>query len=104
MFTKTVRISRIVALARIPDVFMMSILVWIRLNGVVSISAHEKPVNWAALPVNFVLPVHVLRIEHRDRRYILRLLHHGRVWFQIWSIVPGIAATEFFVGDPTSEK
>lgn len=104
VFAKSVRKRWVVALARVPDVLRMMRTVRIRLNGVVGVSAHEEPVNWAALAICKASPIHVLSVEHCLVRDTIRLLHHGWVWLQIWSIVPSILAAEFSVSHLGGKK
>ena len=100
MLSETIRVSRIVALAHIPNVLWMATPVWIRLDSVVGVPSHEEPIERATLAVcKLVVSIPVLRVKHSLLSQVsLDWLHHSWVWLQVWSIIPGIAATEVAVG------
>ena len=104
VIAKSIRVSGIVTLACIPDVFRMMASVRILLNSVISIPTHEEPVQRATLSIRCLCSRHVLRILHSFCRNIIRLFHHGCVRLQIWSIVPAIAATVVTVGHIISKN
>ena len=102
MVTEPVAVARELTLAGVPNILVMHCLVWVLLDGEVSLAGKEVPEQCALLPAGG-RPVDVLGVEHGLFGQIGGLLHHGREWLKVWPVVPLVASCDSPVGDLASK-
>ena len=105
VLAKSIRVSRILALAMIPNVLWVVVSIWVFLDGEVGIATHEESVKRATFTIcEVVSPLLVLGVKHGLASEItLWLFYHGSKWLQVWSIVPGVRTSHGTISEVLGE-